>query len=145
MKRILVVGAGGQIGTELVPHLQKNYGVDNVIAADLKDEAIAKIGEYARVEKLDALDFNAFGELYALENEVECCLSKEGVYTVAAQKGEKRAIILSNIKEDVKIKSNLPKGFCVYIIDKDNFITKTKLNPKKFTLKENTVALIKNY
>jgi hypothetical protein len=89
--------------------------------------------------------FNAFGELYALENEVECCLSKEGVYTVAAQKGEKRAIILSNIKEDVKIKSNLPKGFCVYIIDKDNFITKTKLNPKKFTLKENTVALIKNY
>lgn len=89
--------------------------------------------------------FKAFGELYALENEVECCCSKEGVYTVAAQKGEKRAIILSNIKEDVKIRSNLPKGFFVYIIDKDNFITKTKLNPKKFTLKENTVALIKNY
>ena len=68
MKRILVVGAGGQIGTELVPHLQKNYGVDNVIAADLKDEAIAKIGEYARVEKLDALDFNAFGELVKKHN-----------------------------------------------------------------------------
>ena len=68
MKRILVVGAGGQIGTELVPHLQKNYGVDNVIAADLKDEAIAKIGEYARVEKLDALDFNAFHRTDRMEN-----------------------------------------------------------------------------
>ncbi len=89
--------------------------------------------------------FKAFGELYALENETVCNCDKEGVYAVAAQKGEKRAIILSNIKGDVKIKSNLPKGFCVYIIDKDNFITKTKLNPKKFTLKENTVALIKNY
>ena len=62
MKRILVIGAGGQIGTELVPHLQKVYGHDNVIGADLKDEAVAKIGSYARAIKLDALDFNAFGE-----------------------------------------------------------------------------------
>ena len=43
MKRILVVGAGGQIGTELVPHLQKNYGEDNVIAADLRPEIVAKL------------------------------------------------------------------------------------------------------
>jgi hypothetical protein len=57
----------------------------------------------------------------------------------------KKAIILSNIKEDVKIISNLPKGFEIYLIDKENFITKTKMNPKKFKLKENTVVLIKNY
>ncbi len=63
MKRILVVGAGGQIGTELVPHLQKNYGQDNVIAADLKDEMVEKLGHFAIAEKLDALDINAYGEL----------------------------------------------------------------------------------
>lgn len=63
MKRILVVGAGGQIGTELVPHLQKNYGEDNVFAADLKDEAVAKINTYAQGLKLDALDMNAFAEI----------------------------------------------------------------------------------
>ena len=40
MKRILVVGAGGQIGSELVAHLQKVYGHDNVIAADVKDENV---------------------------------------------------------------------------------------------------------
>lgn len=63
MKRILVVGAGGQIGTELVPHLQKIYGQDNVIAADLKDEMVAKLSTFAIAEKLDALDFNSYAEM----------------------------------------------------------------------------------
>lgn len=35
MKRILVIGACGQIGSELTPALRKVYGTDNVIAADL--------------------------------------------------------------------------------------------------------------
>ena len=60
MKRILIVGAGGQIGTELVPHLQKHYGHDNVVAADLRDDMVAKMSEVAITEKLDILDINAF-------------------------------------------------------------------------------------
>lgn len=62
MKRILVVGAGGQIGTELVPHLQRLYGTDNVISADLKDEQVAKMSQFGIAEKLDATDANAFAE-----------------------------------------------------------------------------------
>ena len=63
MKRILVVGAGGQIGTELVPHLQKHYGADNVIAADLKPEMVAKLqGMGVTAMKLDALDAQAYAE-----------------------------------------------------------------------------------
>lgn len=62
MKRILVVGAGGQIGSELVPHLQKVYGHDNVIAADVKDENVQKMSEYARSIKLDALDGAGYHE-----------------------------------------------------------------------------------
>ncbi|MBR3485466.1 MAG: NAD-dependent epimerase/dehydratase family protein, partial [Bacteroidales bacterium] len=63
MKRILVVGAGGQIGTELVPYLQHIYGEDNVIAADLKDELVEKLGRGAIAEKLDALDAKHFNEI----------------------------------------------------------------------------------
>ncbi len=61
MKRILVVGAGGQIGTELVPHLQRHYGEDNVIAADLKPEIVDRLSKSAIAIPLDALN----GEEYA--------------------------------------------------------------------------------
>lgn len=35
-KRVLVTGAAGQIGTELVPYLEKSFGAGNVIASDVK-------------------------------------------------------------------------------------------------------------
>lgn len=41
IKRILVIGASGQIGSELVPALRDKYGADNVVAADL---AVAENG-----------------------------------------------------------------------------------------------------
>jgi nucleoside-diphosphate-sugar epimerase len=36
MKRILVTGAAGQVGTELVPALRSAYGADEVLATDVK-------------------------------------------------------------------------------------------------------------
>ena len=36
MKRILVIGAAGQIGSELVVRLRKDYGHNNVVAADIR-------------------------------------------------------------------------------------------------------------
>ena len=36
MKRILVTGAAGQVGSELVPELRRIYGADAVLATDVK-------------------------------------------------------------------------------------------------------------
>ena len=89
--------------------------------------------------------FKAFGELYALGNQVECTCGEEGIYALAATNGEKRSIIISNTNADTEVGLELPNGFSVYIIDKDNLFTKTDFDPERFLLKENTVAIIKNF
>ena len=63
MKKILVVGAGGQIGMELVPHLQKRYGYDHVIAADVKPELCNKLKMTAITEQFDALDAEVYARI----------------------------------------------------------------------------------
>ena len=55
MKKILVIGAGGQIGSELVLALRKLFGIDFVIAADVKEDCPAIIcdGPYVQMDILD--------------------------------------------------------------------------------------------
>jgi nucleoside-diphosphate-sugar epimerase len=63
MKRILVVGSGGQIGSELIPHLRKIYGDSNVIASDINCCHCKQLGEAGPLEEFDALDGKAFAEV----------------------------------------------------------------------------------
>ena len=56
MKKILIVGAGGQIGSELVPHLRSIYGNNNVVAADISAEKCKVLAEAGPFEELNALD-----------------------------------------------------------------------------------------
>lgn len=63
MKNILVVGAGGQIGSELVPHLQKIYGSERVVATDINSRSCARLAENGPFEELDALNAERFVEL----------------------------------------------------------------------------------
>jgi len=63
MKNILIVGAAGQIGSELVPYLRKIYGNSHVIACDLHDNVCPEVKETGPYEILDALDAVKFEEL----------------------------------------------------------------------------------
>jgi nucleoside-diphosphate-sugar epimerase len=56
MRRILVIGAAGQIGSELVPVLRTKYGNDNVIATGRKTPLPKIIKETGPVIYLDAID-----------------------------------------------------------------------------------------
>ncbi|HMI65951.1 MAG TPA: NAD-dependent epimerase/dehydratase family protein, partial [Cyclobacteriaceae bacterium] len=59
--KILLVGAGGQLGSELTQGLWTIYGKDNVIASDIKDpQGILKEGRY---EKFDVMQRDKLFEL----------------------------------------------------------------------------------
>ncbi|WXG47730.1 MAG: NAD-dependent epimerase/dehydratase family protein [Candidatus Atabeyarchaeum deiterrae] len=57
MRRILVTGSYGQIGSELVPALREKYGNENVIATDIKPPPVLR--ETDLFLYLDALDSEA--------------------------------------------------------------------------------------
>lgn len=57
MEKILVIGAAGQIGSELVLALRKKFGNDHVFATDIK-EAPADVMESGPFQILDVMDNN---------------------------------------------------------------------------------------
>ncbi|MFD1205633.1 MULTISPECIES: L-threonine 3-dehydrogenase [Sporosarcina] len=53
MKKILVTGALGQIGSELITKLQKEYGENNVLATDIRKPQQAQNGPFAILDVTD--------------------------------------------------------------------------------------------
>lgn len=62
MKRLLVTGSGGQIGSELVPYLRGIYGAQKVLATDLRTIP-GPVSEGGPFALLDVRDGRAFSEL----------------------------------------------------------------------------------
>lgn len=54
MERILVIGANGQIGSELVDALTARHGADKVIAADIAPQSRFEVAHYETLDVLDA-------------------------------------------------------------------------------------------
>ena len=61
-EKAIVIGASGQIGTDLVEKLRELYGVDNVVASDIKgaSDTVMNDGPF---EILDVLDGNKLAEV----------------------------------------------------------------------------------
>ena len=92
--------------------------------------------------------FFAFGQLYALGNQVECNITERpsGLYTLAASDGEKNAVMIVNFSEEsCALTLNAGDGMTVYIIDSENHLTPTDLDAKNFTLEANQIAFVANY
>ena len=53
-EKILVIGSSGQIGTELVENLRNIYGIDGVIASDIKITEQAKEGPFEVIDVLNS-------------------------------------------------------------------------------------------
>jgi nucleoside-diphosphate-sugar epimerase len=62
MNKLLVIGAGGQLGSELTKALVNTHGSDAVIATDFQESVKSKFA-YCRFQTLDVLDKDAIANL----------------------------------------------------------------------------------
>mgnify|MGYP001258101492 FL=1 len=72
MKKILVIGSSGQIGTELVEGLRARFGNESVLAGDIKEPQVKQDGPFVMVNAMDRhgieriLDKHGITEVYLL-------------------------------------------------------------------------------
>ena len=66
MKKILIVGAGGQIGSELTRYVRNIYGNSNVLATDVRE--CRDLGEDGPFEVIDALNATQLASAVARNN-----------------------------------------------------------------------------
>ncbi len=87
MKKILVMGACGQIGSELVVELRKRYGRDNVIASDIRTEVPQGI-EDGPYEILNILDSDKIAEVIK-QNEIDTVYNLVAVLSAVGEANPK--------------------------------------------------------
>jgi len=85
MNRILVTGATGQIGSELIPALRKRYGNENVIAAGHKTQPDRELLEGGHFCNLDVRDANAV-EKIVKEHRIDTIYHLAALLSAAAEK-----------------------------------------------------------
>ncbi len=83
MKRILVTGALGQIGSELVMHMRDHYGSENVIATDIKSTE-SLVVESGPFELLDVMDGERMLEL-AKKHQVDTIIHLAALLSATAE------------------------------------------------------------
>lgn len=66
MSKILVIGAGGQLGTELTKALVNKHGKEAVLATDFQEAARSKF-DYCRFETLNIMDKEALSSIVQTE------------------------------------------------------------------------------
>ncbi len=84
MKKILVTGALGQIGSELTMYMRNIYGNDNVVATDIRRIDGIPAVESGPFETLDVLDAKAMAEL-AKKHKVDTIIHLAALLSAVAE------------------------------------------------------------
>lgn len=82
MKRILVTGALGQIGMELVETLRSMYGISNVVASDIRETTEAR--ELGPFERMDVTNGKAFSSV-AKKHNVDAIIHLAAILSAKAE------------------------------------------------------------
>jgi nucleoside-diphosphate-sugar epimerase len=94
LKRILVIGAFGQIGSELVPELRKKYGKENVMATDIKPASSEQQNQgptgFLDATKKEQLDKNVG------ENDIDTIYHLASILSAAGEKNPQFAYFVNN-------------------------------------------------
>lgn len=86
MKKILVLGSGGQIGSELTMRLREVYGGANVVATDLNPERLTNaIQESGPTGKVDACDAKQIAEVVEKHN-IDAIYNLVAILSATAEK-----------------------------------------------------------
>jgi len=92
-KKVLVTGAGGQLGTELTQHLKGIFGDTNVIASDVKlTPSTARSGHFAYI---DVTDYDTLAKV-VLEYNVDIIVHLAALLSAVGEKNTKLAISVNN-------------------------------------------------
>jgi nucleoside-diphosphate-sugar epimerase len=109
--KILIIGAGGQIGSELTAALRARYGRDNVITSDINDQNVEMVNS-GPFEVIDAKNYEG----------IKACVEKHQIDTVYLM-----AALLSATGEKYPLKAwnlNTESLFHVLNLAKDGLIEK---------------------
>jgi nucleoside-diphosphate-sugar epimerase len=88
MRRILVVGSSGQIGSDLVPALRQKYGKENVIEADIKPPTALQDKDLFL--RLDALDKEGLAKIVR-DNKIEMIFHLASILSATGEKAPQTA------------------------------------------------------
>jgi threonine 3-dehydrogenase len=93
--KVLITGALGQIGTELVPLLRQQYGAENVVASDVR-KASGPVGDGGPFAYLDILNM-ADLERLVVEHKIDWLIHNASILSAAGERNPQLALEI-NVK-----------------------------------------------
>ncbi len=118
-RKILVIGSSGQIGTELVEGLRERFGVENVVASDIKEPQVKQAGPFAMVDAMDRrgieriIDKHGITEVYLLAALLSATAEKDPAFAWKLNM-ESLLIVLELAREGKLKKVYWPSSIAVF-------------------------------